>query len=78
MLSVRFAQDEETVDMLDLIYNNIDYDPGMNFKSQNFYGYFDSMVMSQTSDFASFYQSSLESEENYLKTLNESFENFGK
>ena len=50
----------------------------MNFKSHNFYGYFDSMVMSQTSDFASFYQSSLESEENYLKTLNESFENFGK
>ena len=78
LLSVRFAQDEETIDMLDLIWANIDYDPGMNFKSQNFYGYFDDMVKAGTSDFASFYQSSLESEENYLKTLNESFENFGK
>lgn len=78
LLSVRFAQDEETIDMLDLIWANIDYDPGMNFKSQNFYGYFDQMVKNGTSDFASFYQSSLESEENYLKTLNESFENFGK
>ena len=78
LLSVRFAQDEETIDMLDLIYANIDYDPGMNFKSANFYGYFDQMVINGTSDFASFYQSSLASEENYLKTLNESFENFGK
>ena len=78
LLSVRFAQDEETIDMLDLIWANIDYDPGMNFKSANFYGYFDQMVINGTSDFASFYQSSLASEENYLKTLNESFENFGK
>lgn len=78
LLSVRFAQDEETIDMLDLIWENIDYDPGMTFKSKNFYGYFDDMVKASTSDFASFYQSKLESEENYLKALNESFENFGK
>ena len=78
LLSVRFAQDEETVDMLDLIYDNIDYDPGMNFKSAAFYYYFDSMVISGKSDFASYYQSNLSSEQNYLKQLNESFENFGK
>ena len=64
--------------MLDLIYDNIDYDPGMNFKSAAFYFYFDNMVINGTTDFASYYQSNLSSEENYLKQLNESFENFGK
>lgn len=78
LLSVRFAQDEETIDMLDLIWANIDYDPGMNFRSKAFYQYFDDMVIKNTSDFASFYQANLASEEDYLKTLNESFENFGK
>ena len=78
LMSVRFAQDEETVDMLDIIFNNIDFDPGMNFRSQNFYGYFDSMVSRGNSDFASYYQSSLASETRFIEKLNTSFENFGK
>lgn len=78
MMSVRFAQDAETVDMLDIIFNNIVYDPGMNFKSNGFYAYFDSMVKSGNADFASYYQSNLAAEEAYIKNLNESFKNFGK
>ncbi len=77
LLSVRFAQDNETVDMLDIIFDNIDYDPGMNFKSAGFYGYFDSMVISNTSDFASYYQSKLTAEESYIDSLNEAFSGFG-
>ncbi len=78
LLSVRFAQDEETIDMLDIIFNNIDFDPGMSFKSPGFYGYFDRMVQENNTDFASYYQSSLASETKFIENLNTSFENFGK
>ena len=78
LMSVRFAQDEETVDMLDIIFNSIDFDPGMSFKSANFYFYFDNMVRQGSSDFASYYQSSLASELDYIERLNTAFESFGK
>ncbi len=78
LLSNRFAQDEQSMDMLDIIFNNIVFDPGMNFKSTAFYSYFDNMVISNNTDFASYYASNLSSEESYLKSLNESFATFGK
>jgi hypothetical protein len=78
MFSARFAQDEDSTKMLDIIFGNLVFDPGMNFKSQNFYDYFDSMVIRNNTDFASFYAGSEESEKEYLKSLNEAFANFGE
>ncbi len=78
LLSTRFAQDTESMDMLDIIFSNLVFDPGINFKSKNFYSYFDDLVIANNSDFASFYASSLTSEESYLKSLNDSFTAFGK
>lgn len=76
LLSVRFAQDSETVDMLNLIFDNIVCDPAMNFKSKAFYGYFDSMVMEKKTDFASYYQKNEAAELAYIEQLNESFADF--
>ena len=78
LLTNRFAQDKESMDMLNIIFTNIVFDPGMNFKSTNFYGYFDDFVVSNNTDFASYYASRLSSEESYLKSLNDSFAAFGK
>ncbi len=79
LLSVKFAQDEETVRILnDYIFANIRYDPGMNFKSPGFYDYFDYLVVNNNTGFTSFYASKLSAEEAYLTKLNEAFANFGK
>ncbi len=77
LLSVRFAQDEETIEMLDIIYNGIIYDPGMNFKSNSFYYYFDDMVIHNNTNFESFYTRSLKKEQIYIDLLNKSFAAFG-
>lgn len=76
LLSVRFAQDSETVDMLNLIFDNIVCDPAMNFTSKAFYGYFDSMVKDKKADFASYYQKNESTELAYIEQLNESFSGF--
>lgn len=76
LLSKKFAQDSESVDMLDIIFNNTVFDPGMNFKSQNFYSYFDNMIIKDDTNFASFYSSALSSENEYIKALNDSFRKF--
>ena len=78
MFSARFAQDEDSTKMLDIIFGNLVFDPGMNFKSTGFYGYFDSMVINNNTDFASLFAGRKESEEAYIQSLNEAFANFGK
>lgn len=77
LMSNRFAQDPESMDMLDIIFSNLVFDPGMNFKSTNFYGYFDELVIANNTDFASYYASRLSSEQAFLASLNESFASFG-
>ncbi len=76
LLSVRFAQDEETIKVLDIIFDNITYDPGMSFKSRNFYNYFDNMVMSNSNKFSSTYAAKEKGEMKYIASLTEAFENF--
>ena len=66
------------VSILDIIYGNLVFDPCMNFKSTGFYGYFDSMVINNNTDFASLFACRKESEEAYIQSLNEAFANFGK
>ena len=78
LFSARFAQDEDSTKMLDIIFGNLVFDPGMNFKSTGFYGYFDSMVINNNTDFASLFAGRKESEEAYIQSLNEAFANFGK
>ncbi|MBE6613566.1 MAG: hypothetical protein E7632_13860 [Ruminococcaceae bacterium] len=78
MFSTRFAQDEDSTKMLDIIFGNIVFDPGMNFKSTGFYSYFDDMVIRNNSDFASLYSSREASELSYIASLTEAFANFGK
>ena len=77
MFSARFAQDEDSPKMLDIIFNNMVFDPGMNFLSKNYYGYFDNMVMSNNTNFTSFFTTREKSENEYIESLNESFANFG-
>lgn len=77
MFSARFAQDEDSPKMLDIIFNNMVFDPGMNFLSKNYYGYFDNMVMGKDTNFASYYANREKSEKKYIDSLNESFVNFG-
>ncbi len=77
LLSVRFAQDAQTVEILDIIYDGIIYDPGMSFKSKGFYDIFDYLVCNNMSDFASFYSQRISAEEAYIAQLNESFADFG-
>ena len=76
LLSVRFAQDEESVEMLDIIFGNIVYDPAMNFKSTGFYSFANAMIMNNNTDFASYYQSKLSAENGYIDNLNQSFADF--
>lgn len=76
LLSVRFAQDEESVEMLDIIFGNIVYDPAMNFKSTGFYSFADAMIMNNNTDFSSYYQSKLSAENGYIDNLNQSFADF--
>ena len=78
LFSARFAQDEDSTKMLDIIFGNLVFDPGMNFKSSNFYGYFDEMVIKNNTDFTSYFAGRKESEEAYIQSLNEAFANFGK
>ena len=78
LMSSRFAQDARSVEMLDIINTNLVYDPGMQFSSPGFYSYFDGLVMQNNTNFTSRYNTYLESETAYLKTLNEAFANFGK
>jgi len=78
LFSTRFAQDEDSTKMLDLIFGNVVFDPGMNFKSIGFYEYFDHMVVTKDTNFASRYSKSETAELNYIKSLSEAFANFGK
>ncbi|MBE6612794.1 MAG: hypothetical protein E7632_09915 [Ruminococcaceae bacterium] len=77
MFSVRFSQDEDSTKMLDIIFDNIVFDPGMNFSSPGFYSYFDNMVMNNVKNFSSYYSSREAAELKYIEELNESFANFG-
>lgn len=60
LLTDKFARDEDSIEMLDIIFGNIVYDPGMNYAGfatgmTNLFYCIPQLIQAKSSDFASFY-----------------------
>ena len=80
LLSTKIARDDESLEMLDIIFNNCVYDVGLNFMADWDFLYCIHLLMQQQSkDFMSFYEKNAERTlRSYTKTFEAIVDKYGK
>lgn len=73
MMDVKVARDSESADMLDLVFDNLVYEPAVNLRSPGFYSMFDGLVMKGDSNLASYCDSRLSAENAYIDKMNAAY-----
>lgn len=74
MLSTKVARDDESADMLDIIYNNCVYDIGLNYNAGNILYMMPQILKKSSPDVASFYETNRKAAEESMKKLYEAIE----
>lgn len=79
LLTQKVARDEESAEMLDMVFNNRVYEIGMNYMFPGCSGYtLAHMMMNDTTDLASWYEQRLKADDEKYKQLYEDFELLGE
>ncbi len=81
LLTDKIARDDNSIKMLDIIYSNLVYDPGLNYcegYTKLYYGpYY--VLEDKSSDFASYYEANIsQAEQHYTKIYDAILENYSK
>ncbi|MHC1695149.1 MAG: hypothetical protein AB9835_07735 [Eubacteriales bacterium] len=78
MLTSKIARDNESVEMLDIIYDNCEYDLGLNYGGGNMWYMMSQLMTQKKTDIASFYEKNLATNQRDMDKLYDVFLNYGK
>lgn len=74
LLSTKVARDDESADMLDIIYNNCVYDIGLNYNAGNILYMMPQILKKSSPDVASFYETNRKAAETSMQKLYDAIE----
>ncbi len=77
LLASKIARDEESVRMLDIIYDNCEYDLGLNYSGGNIWYMMSQLMTAKNTDIASFFEKNVKNDQLQLDKLRDAFLNYG-
>ena len=78
LLTSKVARDEESVEMLDIIYDNCEYDLGLNYSGGNIWYMMSQLMAKKSTDITSYFEKNLTVEQKNLDKLYEAFQSYGQ
>ena len=77
LLASKIARDDESVVMLDIIYDNCEYDLGLNYGGGNIWYMMSQLMTAKDTNIASFFEKNLKQDQLNLDKLHEAFLEYG-